>query len=94
VIASRSGYEGRSETPRWVAVLLESFPEAERDTADDHNHHEDDERHAKQKAKRRGRLAAGEKFAMRLRLGHTSPLPGFEGRKNLESYASRASTLR
>jgi hypothetical protein len=34
-----------------VAVSLESFPEAERETADDHNHHEDDERHAKQKAK-------------------------------------------
>ena len=94
MIASRSGYEGRPETPRWVAVLLESFPEAERDTADDHYHHEDDERHAKQKAKRRGRLAAGEKFAVRLRLGQTSPLPGCEGRKNLESCASCAPALR
>jgi hypothetical protein len=31
---------------------------------------------------------------MRLRLGHTSRLPGFVGRKNLKSYASCASTLR
>jgi hypothetical protein len=26
-----------------LAVLFETFPEAERDTADDHNHHEEDD---------------------------------------------------
>jgi hypothetical protein len=69
--------------------LLESFPETERDTADDHNHHKDDERHANKEAKGRGWFAAGKEYARRIRLGHISWLR----KRNRRRTASAAERL-